>query len=160
MKTAAAVRRIQAQRRPASRTCDGSTTAAAAVVTPSEPTVVTRSARQPHVTGACSVSRCGRANRSSSIFHSCAATAVAITVGSIDPKNDTRDPNTAFGTCLKLFAPGVNILSAWNTNDTATNTDSGTSMAAAHVTGVAARYLENHQMASPAAVWNAIHYAN
>jgi subtilisin family serine protease len=60
----------------------------------------------------------------------------------------------------QTFRASVNILSAWNTNDTAANTDSGTSMAAAHVTGVAARYLENHQMASPAAVWNAIHYAN
>src|SRR5262249_5382390 len=40
-----------------------------------------------------------------------------------------------------IFAPGVNITSAWNTSDTATNTISGTSMATPHVTGAAALVL-------------------
>ena len=89
-----------------------------------------------------------------------AATNPTITVGNIDPTDDTTDPNTNFGTCLELFAPGVNILSAWNTSDTAFNSTSGTSESAPHVTGVAARYLQNHTAASPAAVWAAIHTAD
>lgn len=88
-----------------------------------------------------------------------ARVANAITVGSINPANDTRAVDSNFGPCLDLFGPGVNILSTWNTSDTATNTISGTSMATPHVAGVAARYLENHTMATPAAVLAAIHNA-
>ncbi|MFZ0751024.1 MAG: S8 family peptidase, partial [Pyrinomonadaceae bacterium] len=81
----------------------------------------------------------------------------AITVGAIDPTNDTRANFSNWGTCLDLFAPGVGILSAWKTNNTATNTISGTSMAAPHVAGVAALYLQNQPLASPANVWSYIH---
>jgi len=84
----------------------------------------------------------------------------AITVGSVDPANDTRAGTSNFGTCLDLFAPGVNILSSGRANDTATATLSGTSMAAPHVAGIAARYLQTHPLATPADVWNAIHLAN
>lgn len=84
----------------------------------------------------------------------------AITVGAIDPTNDTRASFSNFGTCVDLFAPGVNILSDWNTNDTATNTISGTSQATPHVAGVAVRYLQNHPTATPAAVLSAIHNAD
>ena len=84
----------------------------------------------------------------------------AITVGAIDPTNDTRASFSDYGTCVKLFGPGVNILSDWFTSNTATNTLSGTSMATPHVTGVAARYLQTHLAASPAAVWAAIHAAD
>jgi subtilisin family serine protease len=66
-----------------------------------------------------------------------ARVAAAITVGATDI-NDNRASFSNFGTCLDIFAPGVNITSAWNTNDTATNTISGTSMATPHVTGAAA----------------------
>jgi hypothetical protein len=82
----------------------------------------------------------------------------AITVGAVDPTNDTRASFSNIGTCLDLFGPGVNILSAWNTNNTATNAINGTSMATPHVAGVAALYLQNHTLATPATVWGAIHY--
>jgi subtilisin family serine protease len=66
-----------------------------------------------------------------------ARVAAAITVGATDI-NDNRASFSNFGTCVDIFAPGVNITSSWNTSDTATNTISGTSMATPHVTGVAA----------------------
>jgi subtilisin family serine protease len=79
----------------------------------------------------------------------------AITVGATQ-SNDARASFSDFGTCVDLFAPGVNITSSWNTSDTATNTISGTSMATPHVTGVAALYLEQHGAVSPASVRNAM----
>ena len=84
----------------------------------------------------------------------------AITVGAVDPNNDTRAFFSNFGTCVDLFAPGVDTLSAGIASDSATAVHSGTSMASPHVAGVAARYLETHSGASPAAVWAAIHSAD
>ncbi|MFZ1011615.1 MAG: S8 family serine peptidase [Candidatus Sulfotelmatobacter sp.] len=92
--------------------------------------------------------------------YSPADVATAITVGTTDPTTDITDPATNFGTCVKLFAPGMNITSDWDTSDTATNTTSGSSEAAPHVSGVAARYLQTHPMATPAEVWAAIHAAD
>lgn len=45
------------------------------------------------------------------------------------------------GKCVDIFAPGLNILSTWNTGNTSTNTISGTSMASPHVCGILAYYL-------------------
>jgi subtilisin family serine protease len=87
----------------------------------------------------------------------------AITVGNIDPTNDTRASNSNFGTCLDLFAPGEGIQSSLNTSDSSTALASGTSMAAPHVAGAAAFYLQNNPMAAPAAVWgglNGVHFNN
>jgi len=53
-------------------------------------------------------------------------------------------------------AAGVNIPSAWNTGDTATATLSGSSMAAPHAAGVAARYLQFNNAATPAQVERAL----
>jgi len=61
----------------------------------------------------------------------------AITVGAAD-RNDVVPPWSNFGACLDRTAPGVTITSLWNTTDTATNTLSGTSIAAAHLSGLAA----------------------
>ncbi|MGC4764951.1 S8 family peptidase [Micromonospora sp. DT46] len=66
-----------------------------------------------------------------------ARTAEGITVGSTT-NTDARSSFSNIGTCLDIFAPGSSITSAWYTNDTATNTISGTSMATPHVVGVAA----------------------
>ncbi|MEU0885314.1 S8 family serine peptidase [Lentzea sp. NPDC005914] len=67
--------------------------------------------------------------------------------------NDARASFSNYGTCTDIFAPGENITSSWNTNDTATNTISGTSMATPHVAGAAALWLATHTTDSPAAVW-------
>lgn len=84
-----------------------------------------------------------------------ARVASAITVGATT-SSDARASFSDFGSCLDLFAPGENIPSAWWTSNTATNTISGTSMAAPHVAGLAALYLQRVPTASPSQVWSAI----
>src|SRR2546421_813818 len=69
-----------------------------------------------------------------------ARTAQAITVGATDSA-DTRATFSNYGTCVDIFAPGVNIVSAYNTGASATGTMSGTSMASPHVAGAAALLL-------------------
>jgi hypothetical protein len=79
----------------------------------------------------------------------------AITVGATTV-TDVRPLFSAFGQCMDIFAPGEGITSAWHTSDTASHTDTGTSMATPHVAGVAALYLGRNPGASPAAVTSAI----
>jgi subtilisin family serine protease len=94
-------------------------------------------------------------NNASACNYSPARAANAITVGSTT-NTDARSSFSNYGTCLDIYGPGSNILSAWYTNTTATNTISGTSMASPHVAGVAAIYLANNPNATPTQVRNAI----
>jgi subtilisin family serine protease len=84
-----------------------------------------------------------------------ARVATAITVNASN-RTDARASFSNFGTCTDIFAPGQDITSSWNTNDTATNTISGTSMAAPHAAGAVALYLAANPTATPAAVHTAI----
>ncbi|KAM0345552.1 hypothetical protein ACHAPU_006481 [Fusarium lateritium] len=59
----------------------------------------------------------------------------AITVGAID-SNWAIASYSNYGTVLDIFGPGTNVLSAWYTSNTATNTISGTSMATPHIAGL------------------------
>lgn len=72
----------------------------------------------------------------------------AITVGATD-QADRRAVFSNFGTCLDLFAPGVNIASDFGDSDTGTRLLSGTSMATPHVTGAAALVLALHPTFTP-----------
>jgi subtilisin family serine protease len=64
----------------------------------------------------------------------------AITVAA-SASNDSIASFSNIGSCVDIIAPGVAITSAWYTSSTATNTISGTSMAAPHVAGAIARGL-------------------
>jgi subtilisin family serine protease len=78
-----------------------------------------------------------------------ARVAGAVTVGATDSR-DRRASFSNFGSCLDLFAPGVNITSDWLAGTT--NTISGTSMATPHVTGAAALVLGRNPSFTPAQV--------
>lgn len=79
----------------------------------------------------------------------------ALTVAASDV-NDREATFTDFGSCVDLFAPGVSITSDGIASDTATQVMSGTSMAAPHVSGAIARYLQVHPEATPATVSAAV----
>lgn len=67
-------------------------------------------------------------------------------------RTDTRATSSNYGPCIDSYAPGVSIKSTWI--NSGVNTISGTSMAAAHVAGVAAQFLQNNPTASPATTTN------
>jgi subtilisin family serine protease len=78
----------------------------------------------------------------------------AITVGATT-KKDARATFSNFGKCVDLYAPGVGITSDWvhdEAGDWYIAELDGTSMAAPHVTGTVAMYLQRHPTATPAQV--------
>jgi subtilisin family serine protease len=88
-----------------------------------------------------------------------------LTVGAMMPTDpDGAGPFSAddvatfsnFGPCNDLFAPGVLVQSASHLSDAGTAVKSGTSMAAPHVAGAAAVYLQANPSATPAQVAAAI----
>ena len=79
----------------------------------------------------------------------------AIIVGSSE-SNDVPASYSNVGPCVDLFAPGTGIYSSYNGSNSSFKELSGTSMAAPHVAGSAALYLEKRPEASPSEVWTFI----
>jgi serine protease len=72
----------------------------------------------------------------------------ALAVGS-SANTDARSTFSNWGRCQSVWAPGQNILGAWMTSNTATNTISGTSMASPHACGVVANVLATRPLSPP-----------
>jgi subtilisin family serine protease len=66
-----------------------------------------------------------------------------VTIGATT-STDARASFSNTGSCVDLYAPGSSITSVWHTSTTAQATLSGTSMAAPHVAGLAARVWQQN----------------
>jgi subtilisin family serine protease len=87
-----------------------------------------------------------------------AGTPGTISVGASNA-NDAETYFTNFGECVDIYAPGQSIISSWPKYLSTTNTyvgETGTSMAAPHVTGAVARFLQSATVtsATPTEAWN------
>lgn len=84
-------------------------------------------------------------------FSSPASTPDGLTVSSSDNR-DRRSSFSNYGACSNIYAPGSEITSTWIGSPYAINTISGTSMAAPHAAGVAAKILTDDPTLTPMAV--------
>jgi subtilisin family serine protease len=93
------------------------------------------------------VASAGNVGRNACNYSPGSATGV-ITVGATN-KYDARPWYSNYGNCVSIFAPGDSIRSASTGSDFATSVRSGTSMAAPHVSGAAALYVERYPKLGP-----------
>jgi subtilisin family serine protease len=80
-----------------------------------------------------------------------ASAPLAITVGATT-SDDSKAYYSNYGSCVDIQAPGSSITSAYISSPTSTATWSGTSMAAPHVAGAVAVYLQKNPIATPSQV--------
>lgn len=81
-------------------------------------------------------------NASDACYTSPASAPNAVTVAAIDFAYGRADFSN-YGQCADIFAPGVDVESAWIGAKDQNHYLSGTSMAAPHVAGIAATYIAN-----------------
>jgi subtilisin family serine protease len=81
-------------------------------------------------------------------FTSPSKSSKVISVGAIN-RGDTVAFYSQYGFCTDIFAPGTDIQSAWILDDASTNTELGTSISTAFVSGVAALYLQETPSMTP-----------
>ncbi|ORX93785.1 serine protease [Basidiobolus meristosporus CBS 931.73] len=79
----------------------------------------------------------------------------AFAVGSTN-SDDSRRFNSNWGACVKLSAPGTDIVSASIDGVNASRKNSGTSMASPHVAGVAALMLAEGLVSTPQQIYDAL----
>lgn len=96
----------------------------------------------------------GNANDDACLYSPARASG-AITVGATYI-SDIRTNFSNFGYCLDVYAPGYEIFSASHKDNVSAVSKSGTSMAAPHVAGLAALYLQNNVQVTPAELQNEI----
>jgi serine protease len=77
-----------------------------------------------------------------------ASAPTALSVGATT-NTDARASFSNWGRCQHIWAPGANVLGAWMTSNSATNTISGTSMASPHACGVVGTYLATQPATPP-----------
>lgn len=94
-------------------------------------------------------------NASDACAYSPANAASAITVGATNTGDQMAEYSNQ-GSCVDLMAPGDAIMSAATIDNTSLQYGSGTSMAAPHVAGAGALYLEKNPLAIPSAVTQAL----
>lgn len=82
----------------------------------------------------------------------------ALTVASSD-REDKASPFSNIGTCVDIWAPGSQIVSASNADDTSSRQLSGTSMATPQVAGAAALVLQPNPKATPQQVQDTLNSA-
>ena len=94
----------------------------------------------------------GAGGENQSACNSSPASAAAAMTVAASTSTDAKASYSSYGSCVDIYAPGSSIISTWHTGTAATSTLSGTSMAAPHAAGAAARYKATYGNAATATI--------
>jgi subtilisin family serine protease len=94
----------------------------------------------------------GAGGENQSACNSSPASAAAAMTVAASTSTDAKASYTSYGSCVDIYAPGSSVISTWHTGTSATSTLSGTSMAAPHAAGAAARYKATYGNAATATI--------